>query len=77
MNQALSGQSSDDIEDPGAVVLFYETAHRARIRRAMQMNVISPPRHSRGNNFAFVDGTVDWYEPDAEEQPSFDISPSR
>jgi prepilin-type processing-associated H-X9-DG protein len=76
MNSALSGKSLDDLEDPGSVVLFYETAHPGANPSGGKDDVVSPPRHRRGNNFAYADGAVEWIAPDAEEQPSFDVGPS-
>ena len=69
MNAALSGMSLDDIEDPSAVVLFYETASPGP-NPVGGMEDLASPRHLDGNNFAFPDGHAQWVGPD-REPPSF------
>ncbi len=75
MNSALGGKSVDDLEDPSSVVLLYETAHPGANPTGGKEDVASPPRHSRGDNFAYADGAAEWVAPDVEEQPRFEAKP--
>lgn len=61
MNAALSGASPDDVADPASTVLFYETAHPGENPSGGADDVVTPPRHVDGNNFAFVDGGIGAY----------------
>jgi hypothetical protein len=61
MNAALSGVSPDEVADPATTVLFYETAHPGENPSGGADDVVTPPRHVDGNNFAFVDGGIGAY----------------
>ncbi len=69
MNEALSGKSLDDIEDPASVVLFYETANPG-VNPAGGAEDLAPPRHLEGGNYVFADGHASWFS--TEEQPNFE-----
>jgi hypothetical protein len=71
MNAALSGKSADDVQDPKATVLFYETAHPGPNPSGGADDVADPARHVDGNSFLFVDGSVGAFAPDDEEQPTW------
>jgi prepilin-type processing-associated H-X9-DG protein len=68
MNAALSGVSPDEVADPTTTVLFYETAHPGENPSGGADDVVTPPRHVDGNNFAFVDGSVGAYGEDEMEE---------
>jgi len=76
MNSALSGKSADDVQDPEATVLFYETSHPGPNPSGGSDDIADPARHVDGNNFAFVEGSVSAFAPDDEEQPTWNPAES-
>jgi prepilin-type processing-associated H-X9-DG protein len=80
MNRALSGRRLADIKNPASTPLFFES-DLGGPNPAGGVGDIAPPRHGRGNNFAFADGHValimpprdfpsfgKWAPPDGPEQ---------
>lgn len=69
MNEALSGLSLSDLDDPSSVVLFFETAEPGDNPVGGPDDVVSPGRHMGGNNYGFADGHASW----SAEVPDFGV----
>ena len=69
MNAALSGKSVGDLENPAAVVMFYETASPGDSPAGGAEDVVSPPRHPNGNSYGFADGHANTLM----ETPGFEV----
>ena len=58
MNRALGGVNLEDIENPGEVVLFFESDLGVRNASGNADAVADPPRHNGGSTYAFADAHV-------------------
>jgi hypothetical protein len=71
MNEALDGESVAQLPPPPPrVVLFYETAHPGDNPVGSVSDVISPPRHARGNSYGYVRDYANY----SLEVPSFGLN---
>jgi len=75
MNAALSGMKLADIADQWNTILVFETSWPGHSPSGGRESVARPGRHDKGNNFAFVDGRVKWYE--YEQTPAFGPTPQK
>jgi len=67
INAAVSGQSLGSIKDPAMTVLLFESGQPGSVTCGGASDVATPPRHSGGNCYAFVDGHSTW----GQETPDF------
>jgi hypothetical protein len=68
MNEQLSGLHFDKLSDPSHTVILYETKHPGDSASGGPDDVVSPPRHTWGNAYAFGDAGGRW----SEEIPRFE-----
>ncbi len=61
MNRAFSGRRQDEIPQPWAQVLFFESDLGVANASGGPEDVCRPGRHYGGNNFLFLDGHAKWY----------------
>jgi prepilin-type processing-associated H-X9-DG protein len=60
LNRAVIGKRLTDVEDPSALVVFYETANPGENPVGGPEDVASPARHLGGNSFGYADGHARW-----------------
>ena len=65
LNKLLAGKTMSEIASPSGLTSLFETNAGKRNFAGDAADLAKPPRHDGGNNFAFADGHVRWYEPDA------------
>jgi len=71
LNKAVIGKRLQDVSDPAALVVFYETANPGENPVGGPEDVVSVPRHMGGNDFAFADGHAEWVH--ASQVRSFEV----
>lgn len=61
MNLSLNGMTMKQVRDPKSTVMVYESVTGWNLAGGPEL-LPSPPRHSGGNNFSFVDGHAKWHK---------------
>jgi len=65
-NTQVAGKKLDDIENPAATILMFEsTTGKLNAADALK-SIPKPGRHNGGNNFGFADGHVIWLRDDVD-----------